>query len=83
MEALDIITRYGMTQRKTDGCLLCPRCGRLTMAKNLAENALSRRADVYICSGCGTEEAMRDYCGCGDDVTKWNIVNLVVNMKGE
>lgn len=83
MEALDIITRYGMTQRKTDVRLLCPRCGRNTMAQNLAENALSRRADVYICSGCGTEEAMRDYCGCGDDVNKWDIVTICRISKGD
>jgi len=27
------------------------------------DNALSRRADVYICNECGTEEALLDMAG--------------------
>lgn len=38
----------------------CPRCGRETMRDIDVKNALSRRCDVYICSGCGMEEAMED-----------------------
>ncbi len=41
----------------------CPRCGHNRMDKKLARNALSRRADVYICSACGTEEAILDMLG--------------------
>ena len=37
--------------------MLCPRCGRNTMKKNIHTNALSRYADIYICDACGTEEA--------------------------
>ena len=37
-------------------------CGR-RMPKKDAENALSRRYDVYICSECGNLEAMRDFHG--------------------
>lgn len=38
----------------------CPRCGYGRMATNPVKNALSRRANVYICSVCGMEEAMMD-----------------------
>lgn len=40
---------------------VCPRCKELTLDKVEVRNALSRRDnDTYICSGCGTEEAMLD-----------------------
>ena len=35
----------------------CPRCGRNELKVPLAYNALSRYADVYICSECGMTEA--------------------------
>lgn len=74
MTAMEIVTRYGMTQRKHDNVqLLCPRCGRNTMDTNLYRNALSRRADVYICSECGTAEAMADFFDIGDGVNSWDI----------
>lgn len=38
--------------------MLCLRCGRDTMKKNIHTNALSRHADIYICDACGTEEAL-------------------------
>lgn len=38
----------------------CPRCGG-PMHPEAGRNALSRRADVYICSACGIDEAMRDF----------------------
>ena len=38
----------------------CPRCGQYTMKYPAVKNALSRRVDAYICSQCGTEEAMLD-----------------------
>ena len=72
--ALDVATGYGVTQRKHDNLhLLCPRCGRNTMDKNLYRNALSRRADVFICSDCGAAEAMADYFNTVDDVRNWSI----------
>lgn len=37
----------------------CPRCGR-KMDPHLSHNSLSRRATVYICSPCGTLEALED-----------------------
>ena len=42
---------------------MCLRCGR-KLDKHLAANALSRYANVVVCSECcGTDEAMRDYTG--------------------
>lgn len=40
---------------------VCPRCGRDAMDDNPMRNALSRHATVYICDGCGTDEAVRDF----------------------
>ena len=37
----------------------CPRCGR-TMDSHLSHNSLSRRATIYVCSPCGTLEALED-----------------------
>ena len=45
---------------------ICPRCGRKRMASPLTSNALSRYADIYICSQCGLEEAIADYQSCSD-----------------
>ena len=36
----------------------CPKCGR---EFDESRGALSRRADIIICSGCGTAEAMTDW----------------------
>lgn len=43
--------------------LPCPRCGKDNMDQSAARNAMSRYAEVYICSDCGTDEAIRDYAG--------------------
>ena len=36
----------------------CPACGEYKMYKRLAVNALSRYVKRYICSDCGTREAL-------------------------
>ena len=36
----------------------CPRCGQDNMYEEIHKNALSRKAQVYVCSSCGTEEAV-------------------------
>ena len=36
----------------------CPRCGLSTMKPSIHTNALSRHADIYVCDGCGMEEAV-------------------------
>lgn len=41
----------------------CPRCGHERMKPEAVRNAISRYADVYICSECGMDEAMRDMAG--------------------
>ncbi len=41
----------------------CPRCGHDRMNEKAVRNALSRRARVYICPECGTDEALRDMAG--------------------
>lgn len=42
---------------------VCPRCGRETMREPDVLNALSRYEDYYICSDCGTEEAIHGLMG--------------------
>lgn len=41
----------------------CPRCGYDRMNEKPVRNALSRYARIYICSDCGTDEALRDMAG--------------------
>lgn len=44
-----------------EGCSFpCPRCGGPMNQERLQLNALSRYAKVWICSKCGTDEALRD-----------------------
>ena len=50
---------------------VCPRCGISRMKPRLSTNALSRRADIYVCDFCGTDEALRDALGYKDDVKDW------------
>lgn len=45
-----------------DPPLLCPRCGQKKLNLKMVKNALSRHEDIYICSSCGTEEALADCC---------------------
>lgn len=63
------IAKYAARQMKE--LLPCPRCGRNSMKEKLSLNALSRRANIYICDGCGTDEAMRDFAGYVDDLNDW------------
>ena len=51
--------------------MLCPRCGRNTMKKNIHTNALSRYADIYICDACGTEEALLKFMSNPLPVAEW------------
>lgn len=55
--------------------LPCPRCGKASaMRLKLAENALSRRADVYVCPPCGMNEAIADFSHTEDDISIWYAV---------
>ena len=52
---------------------LCLRCGS-PLDKALAHNALSRSLDVYVCSKCGLDEAMRDHSGRALPLREWYAV---------
>lgn len=52
------IATYKMLQDIPALNMPCPRCGQHHMKKDMAENALSRYTDIYICSDCGRDEAM-------------------------
>lgn len=52
-----------MPRQKRGEALPCPRCGQDWMNEEPVRNALSRRASVYICDECGTDEALRDMAG--------------------
>lgn len=41
----------------------CPRCGENNMRIPATHNAVSRRADIFICEACGMEEAIYDAQG--------------------
>ena len=53
-----LISRIYLKQKAGD-LSDCPRCGN-KMDPKLSHNAFSRRADVYVCSTCGTHEAIED-----------------------
>lgn len=52
---------------------LCLRCGK-PLRPVLAHNALSRHIDVYICSTCGTDEALNDALGYPKRFILWDAV---------
>lgn len=50
--------------KQTKGHYPCPRCGCNMMNKeNVRKNALSRRANIYVCDACGGQEAIEDMNG--------------------
>ncbi len=49
----------------------CPRCGRDTMNVSVNRNALSRYADILICSECGLGESILDYMGLPLSLPAW------------
>ena len=55
-----IIEEYADQQKEGSRFLRCPRCGLASMDHNLHRNAKSRRADIYICRGCGYDESFED-----------------------
>ncbi len=56
-----LVESLGKIQENNDG-FPCPRCGH-KMRSHIVTNALSRRANVYICNNCGHDEAMLDLRG--------------------
>lgn len=60
-ETLARILISEFAEKQQGGHFACPRCGKMTMdAESVTRNALSRRASVYVCDICGTEEAIED-----------------------
>ena len=53
--------------------MLCPRCGRNELRVPLAHNALSRYADLYICSECGMTEAGLAMMNNPLPITQWAV----------
>lgn len=58
---------------ETASSLFCLRCG-APLRNTIAENALSRYVDVYICSSCGMDEAIRDAAGNVLPLREWYAV---------
>lgn len=62
------------TQTKSHpGAMPCMRCGG-PMRESLAENALSRALNVYVCPACGMDEALRDAAGKVLPMREWHAV---------
>lgn len=62
----------------------CPRCGHDCMDENPVRNALSRRANVYICNPCGRDEALLDMAGKEPlPLNEWAIVRSFDDMLDE
>ena len=59
--------------KHTPGAMPCMRCGG-PMRKSLAENALSRALNVYVCPACGMDEALRDAAGKVLPISEWYAV---------
>ena len=51
--------------------LPCPRCGEDAMKPSIHTNALSRRADVYVCDRCGLCEALDAFAGKPKPLEEW------------
>lgn len=70
-EAKTLIEQFAKKQQ--DGHFACPRCGMYVMGSVVTRNALSRRADVYVCDACGTREALEDMMDSRTPLTGWAI----------
>lgn len=55
----NIIQNWNKAQ-KAGAILPCPKCGKMSVLADIGANALSRRADIMICSKCGSKEAFND-----------------------
>ena len=59
--------------KHTPGAIPCMRCGG-PMRESLAENALSRALNIYVCPACGMDEALRDAAGKVLPISEWYAV---------
>lgn len=66
----------------------CPRCGKYAMRYPITTNALSRRADIYICDNCGMTEAIDDFLGKPTLLSEWalfknpTMLQITLKQKG-
>lgn len=56
--------------KHTPGAMPCMRCGG-PMRESLAENALSRALNVYVCPACGMDEALQDAARKVLPISEW------------
>lgn len=76
--AREMLEAFGKKQEEGRALgLPCPRCGEYSMDSVLCYNALSRYADVYICSRCGEEEAVREMMGDPLPLNLWHRVRIL------
>lgn len=60
-ETLARILIAEFAKEQQGGHFACPRCGKMAMdPESVTRNALSRRADVYVCDTCGMLEGIED-----------------------
>lgn len=71
----DQIVKRIAAKQANNTFMICPRCGRPTMKDPPHSNALSRRANIYVCDRCGMEEAIFDFIGEPDPIVDWYIVS--------
>lgn len=71
-QARALIERFA--EKQQGGHFACPRCGRMSMSNEAKRNALSRRANVYVCDTCGLQEALEDMVDSISPLTSWAIV---------
>lgn len=86
IDMIDKIIENWSKAQKSGAWLPCPRCGLLTMKEDLYSNAFSRRADVYVCDSCGTQEAIEDMPYGGNDdklpLEAWFVLRNVYGQSG-
>lgn len=65
------VMRFAEEQRRGRHRDVCPRCGEKDMYEPYTRNALSRFAEIYVCSDCGQEEAILDFSGQKNKFSDW------------
>ena len=83
--ANNIIAVVAEIQSKTgednDITKICMRCGYASMLSGVLRNALSRHFDIYICSECGNDEAIRIFKKNVLPASEWWIVKQIYSLK--
>lgn len=68
-----------LSEPEADAENLCPRCGAGSIGPGGRGRALSRRADAYICTDCGTEEALWDMYGQEPlPFNRWAVIRTLI-----